>query len=265
MILIAVSVFVACKKDKDLDETTTTTSNTDVVTNDDQSDLDVNDDVEIKSSKIHISFRHKVDDEIVMLDTIRYRNAAGNDYSIERLKYFVSNFEFQGKKATIATDDVFYVDMDDTETYTFEIPQPLIIDTFLALRFTFGLDSEANYTDAFTDEPESKMAWPDMMGGGYHHMKLEGKFNDADTVKNYAIHTGGLNGALNHINYEFVGDTIFSVGTDIYVTIDMDINAWMAVPNQCDLVNFGMIMGDSTAQRMIKENGQYVFSLSKIN
>jgi hypothetical protein len=46
------------------------------------------------------------------------------------------------------------------------------------------------------------MEWPIMMGGGYHYMKLEGKFDSAAIVKNYQTHTGPTNGNQNYISLD---------------------------------------------------------------
>ena len=259
-----ISFLVACKKDKDLEEDTTTTT----TVNSDDEIVDDGDDTndEITGSLLYLKFRHVIDGEVVSLDSIRYENAALNVYSVEVLKYFVSNFKFFTKGKTIEVNKAFYVDIEDVTSMTLALDQPLTIDTFTGISFTFGLDSSMNETGTYTNEPEINMEWPEMMGGGYHFMKLEGKYNENDsTIEHYHMHTGASAGLPFHFTVNLNQDTIYSTGADINITVDMNINEWMTGPNNWNFDDYQAgIMGDTLAQRSLKENGNSVFSIGKI-
>jgi len=261
-------LFVACKKEPIEPDTSTDTE--DIVLNDDDSDTVGQDGP--STTNVSVSFRHKVDDQVVSLNNMKYYNADSTNFNVEVLKYFVSNLTFYGLDYTIKLDTAFYIDIDDNSTFTLSYDQPLVNDTYTKIGFTFGLDTGMNKMGLYTNAPEMNMEWPMMMGGGYHYMKLEGKYDSAGTTKNYKIHTGATAGIPGDFEVEFNLEDIteFEVitadGEDIDIIIDMDINKWMSSPHTIvlDSIDGGM-MGDTTAQRLVKENGHDVFSIGKID
>jgi len=48
-------------------------------------------------AKIALEFRHLVEGEPLQLDTICYKNAAGNDYLVTELQYFISDSCYTSK------------------------------------------------------------------------------------------------------------------------------------------------------------------------
>ena len=101
-------------------------------------------------------------------------------------------------------------------------------------------------------------AWPDLLGGGYHYMQLEGDFN---TVFNgYATHTGATNG----INFSFnkiLPVTINRTNNIRNITINMEITNWYQNPTLLDFTTNG-IMGDIISQEILQTNGiEDVFSI----
>jgi hypothetical protein len=96
-------------------------------------------------------------------------------------------------------------------------------------------------------------------------MKLEGKFDSANIVKNYQCHTGPTNGNQNYITVTLPNSGFMASGSGTTITLAMDINNWWVSPNTLDLNNMSMIMGNQSMQVKLHDNGQEnVFSVLSI-
>ena len=168
------------------------------------------------------------------------------------------------------TEHIFYIDTDIPESQVLH-GKKIPVGHYTALRFTFGLDETDNETGLYNDPPESDMFWPDMLGGGYHYMKLNGKFASGDgRLKPLAVHLGiGQNENLTQFyqNYFIVELPInFNVkaNTENHLDLTMVIDNWFRNPNTIDFNELGSgIMQNQTAQRLFNGNGKDVFKIGK--
>jgi hypothetical protein len=131
------------------------------------------------------TFTHKVNGESLKFDTMLYRTSLGNSYMVNDLQYFISRFSLHSVSGTwndIVTDDgIHYIDASDNTSCTWWVNDNLPATTYDTVSFTFGLDEEQNTSNRFPNPPQSDMFWPDMMGGGYHYMKMDLKWKN-DTM-----------------------------------------------------------------------------------
>jgi hypothetical protein len=221
-----------------------------------------NEDV-IISPKVNlvIQINHLVDDQPLQLNNRIYRNAFGNTYSIETLKYFISHFELSGEfDEEILVDEVHYVDITSAKTLRFKSETTIPLLDYTNIKLVYGLNEADNVTGAFPNPPENNMEWPIMMGGGYHYMKLEGKFDSAAIVKNYQTHTGPTNGNQNYISLDLPITSITNTGDELILQLNYDLNKWYEKPNTIDLNDMKMIMPNQEKQMLLKENGQNTIS-----
>jgi len=218
---------------------------------------------------VTIAFEHLVDGAPVTIgpDT-PYTNAAGNEFGVSLVRYFISDvtLHLEGG-ATITAPGAHYVDHDDPTTRTYELDVDVPAETLSSISFVMGLPPELNVTGAFPTEPELLMEWPEMMGGGYHFMKFEGRFiNDASEPFNFRAHTGAFEG----VDYSF--DVVLDAGNrrlpegEVTLTLEMNLEQWFTDPNDWDLNDYFTeampgIMGNAAAQASLQENGATVFSL----
>ena len=216
---------------------------------------------------IHMSlnFSHWVDGEAVTFDSIRYTNEAGNQYSVETLRYFISNVVLHSASGDVLVDGEWYVDAEDPSTLNQELGQDIEHGDYTGISFLFGLDSTKNMAGFFTNPPEVNMVWPLAMGPGYHYMKLEGKYDSVGVIKNYRTHTGQSMGTPYNVNVNLANSAFSAETSDLTVNIRMNVNNWYENPNQYDFNGFPtMIMGNQTAQTQLMQNGADVFSVSSI-
>ena len=218
-------------------------------------------------ANLEITFNHRVGNMDLKFDTIKYTNAYGNDYSVTTLKYFVSEIILTMTDGTNAIlNNVFYVDAQDNNTgkiYINDMP----VGDYESISFVFGLTEQFNISNLYPNPPASNMEWPQPLGGGYHYMKLEGKFDSANIVKNYQAHTGRLMQTPHFIEVNLNFDTpmVLSYDGEYNLDIYMDINNWWVNPNTLDLNNISGIMGNEEIQTELMENGSNVFNLGNLD
>lgn len=211
-----------------------------------------------------INLTHKVDDHTLEFDTLKYINAAGHKYEVQTLKYFISNIDLHkagGGKVSIPGP--FYIDAEDASTLTLDQHVDVTSGTYEKITIDFGLDTLTNISNSLSSTEAIAMAWPDMMGGGYHYMKLEGTYDSLqmNNIKNFAVHTGASMGTDYHIDIELPNSN-FTVGeNDININIEMDVNEWFKNPNDYNFADFPqMIMMEMQAQMQLKANGASIFT-----
>jgi hypothetical protein len=102
------------------------------------------------------------------------------------------------------------------------------------------------------------MAWPDMMGGGYHFMKLEGSYVDSTGTYGYAMHVGKnaylVNCTMSHH---------FDLNTGLNAKeLVMNVNEWFKNPAIYDFnVDGNYSMGVMAAMTKLKNNGTDIFTI----
>mgnify|MGYP007069891782 CR=1 FL=1 len=212
---------------------------------------------------------HEVDGQPLATDTLAYTNMADNLFLINEVQYFLSNITLEDQQGNcIHLADMWYVDTNIPESQTLKT-KDVPVGTYVLLRLTFGLNDADNLTGIFSNPPESNMFWPDELGGGYHYMKLNGRYLNADSLlAPLTIHLGrGQNAELT----EFY-DNSFVVELPINLTVSedqesplhlvMNIDRWFSDPHWVDLNTYGSaIMQNQEAQRVYCENGHNVFTI----
>lgn len=227
----------------------------------DNPDPDINTPTTTLSS--YINFEHNVNQQTVEYDSIMYTNDFGNDFSIATIRYFISNIIFiQANGDSISIADAIYVDPREKGYNKQKFTDPIPNGAYTEIVFTFGLDSAMNQTGLFNNFPETAMEWPLAMGGGYHYMKLEGKYKDQGNSIPFNFHTGPLNNNNNY--FQIVLPMNLNVTQKTFdITLSMEIQNWFKNPNSFDLTQIsGGMMGNQTMQELVKNNGHDVFTVN---
>lgn len=219
-----------------------------------------------------VSINYSVNGKPLITDSLCYRNEAENEFMITEIQWFISKMELQDERSEwVALEPkIFYIDTNIPESHAINITS-IPVGTYKALRFVFGLDEEDNRTGLFTDPPESEMFWPDLLGGGYHYMKLNGKYLDTEgRLAPLAIHLGigqNENHSKFYQNYFIVElpiDLTIAENAENQLDLTMNIDNWFRNPNLYDFNEFGIhIMQNQAAQQALKENGSDVFKIGK--
>jgi hypothetical protein len=232
---------------------------------------------------ISLTFEEKVDGELLQTDTLKYVNEAGNPYLVSEVQYFISKFTLylNNGESYIVKDNmgIHYIDSDIPETKYWEIPEDIPSGRIDSIVFVFGLDEADNQSNIFPNPPEANMFWPEQLGGGYHYMKMNGKYiNTGDTLAPFNFHlgigqiydtTGQVTSFVqNYFKVSFPLVMMSSLLVDVKpgqttnLILTMHIDSWFATPNTWDFNTMGgMMMQNQAAMHAACENGHDVFSI----
>lgn len=233
-------------------------------------------------AEIDLNVSYEINGNPLITDTLCYTNEAGNLFLITEIQWFLSDIELKNEDGdwtllqqrwlsdTLDASRIFYIDTDIPETQNLR-SCPVKTGHYTAIRFTFGLDDYDNYTGLFNDPPESEMFWPDVLGGGYHYMKLNGKFaGSPGRLQPVAIHLGiGQNEDCtefyqNYFIVELPLDFDVKANADNRLDLTMVIDNWFRNPHVIDFNELGSsIMQNQNAQRLFNGNGKDVFKIGK--
>ncbi|HRY32360.1 MAG TPA: hypothetical protein P5531_05280 [Bacteroidales bacterium] len=234
---------------------------------------------EEEKGKIVFRFVHLVDGQAVVYDTMKYTNTAGNHYMITDMQYFISDVVLHAsdgsKKMINEWQDIYYVDTYIPSTFEWQVYDAIPPGHYDSISFTFGINKEKNKNGLFVNPPEVNMFWPDFLGGGFHYLKLNGRWKtQAATLLPFNFHTGigadtiGPGQVVFVHNYFNVNlkNSSFTVnkGRNTVIEIVMNIESWFHTPHVWDWDSIGgAIMENQSAMLWARENGFDVFTIGE--
>lgn len=208
---------------------------------------------------LRIDLQHKVGSVHLAFDSLMYENKAGESYSVTKLNYYLSGICFYKNRQLVFTvDTIAYIDA-RTGRYSFRIAD-IPAFTYDSVSYFIGVPLPYNEHGKLTSTYENvAMEWPDMMGGGYHFLKLEGHWKDTGSISGYAIHLG-TNACLVKGGHKISGHT--RQGVENVIGLSMDINEWLEAPHTYSFKSDGVYtMGDAILMQRISENGRDVIKV----
>ncbi len=211
-----------------------------------------------ESGSININIGYTVNGNNLLFDTINYTNFSGNNLSINKLEYYISEISLIGNSTAYSSNKIQYINAFETATNILTIDS-IPLGTYTGIKFRVGIKPEYNLSYFLPPTiNNTNMAWPTPMGGGYHFLKLEGHFIDnTSTSAGYAIHLGTnictIQVELNkNIKVKSKNQNLF---------LFMEINEWFENPNVIDLNTTNYTMGDTLQMQLISANGEQAFTL----
>lgn len=233
---------------------------------------------------LKIIFSHQVDNEPLITDQMIYENAAGNPYEVTEIMYFISDLTLYHSDGSVIRpsdwEDIHYTDTNIPETLEWLAGKNIPAGQYDSLTFTFGLSEERNESFMFVNPPEVNMVWPEVLGGGYHYLMLNGWWEDLQGVRQpYNFHLGI--GQIYENNSGLVPDitgfvhnyfTVNPNGGPFYIaaegiselTLTMHIESWFQTPFIYDHNQWGgAIMQIQDAMYIGSMNGRDAFSIKQ--
>jgi len=200
-------------------------------------------------------------------NTFKFTTANGENISIERLRYLISNISLAEESA----NNHFLIDVGKNAENL--IPIKDVLSNNNKLTFTFGLTDSENIDGSYQDLNSVNFNVPGMLGGGYHYMQFDGKYKDTNNQDaNFNYHVIRAVDTSDPTNLKFE-DTSFTVDLGIIeiknnttIEISMNIGEWFTNPNTWDLnVLNTVLMPNFEAQKQMSANGKTVFRVGEIN
>lgn len=225
----------------------------------------------IENTSVSIDFSHRFNQQVVTsnnFNALQYTNGFGTTLSLTRLRYLISEISFTNQQGikTLVKD---YQLIDVGENTGMLIDGITLAEGTYSLNMRFGFTETANTSSIYPDLNAASWNVPQMLGGGYHYMQMEGRFLDLNNQESiYAYHTisavqnPGPDNIREDTSIALTLGEINITQDAIQINVTMDIDQWFENPNLWDLnLLNGMLMGNYTAQKLMQENGQTVFSL----
>ena len=216
--------------------------------------------IKATTGEIHFKINYEVDNVMLQNMAMIYTTPNGYPFSVWKVEYIVSDFKFYNSAGTWSDTGFYFLDSRDTAKNNISI-KGIPFGYYERFSFLVGIKDEFNVHDSLPMQADFQdMFWPDMMGGGYHFMKLEGRYSIGGTEKGYAMHIG-QNGFSIPINL----NRQFQINYKIPIKnfqMTMNINEWFRNPITYDFEMDGASnMGDSVAMMKIAKNGIDVFKI----
>jgi hypothetical protein len=234
---------------------------------------------------IGIRFLHMNGSAPLELDTMIYATDGDIVYKITDLQYFISGITLYihggGSLVLSDGDSIRYVDARMPETQTWLPAEAIPAVQYDSVAFIFGLDDRQNISNRFPNPPERDMFWPEVLGGGYHHMKLNSVWkNDSSNLDvPFMMHLGtgqiysspqpnpdsiiGFVPNWFRVSLPGSGFTMKADST-LVLEIKMHVDRWFnGPPNLLDLYALPEgIMQDEEAMGKVRDNGRGAFTIN---
>jgi len=187
--------------------------------------------------KLTITFDHYVGDEPLRLDTVTYRSALGQPFTVTKFKYYIGNIHLRKANGGEATFDDYYL-IDEDEALSKKISLDVPTGEYTGIDFIIGVDSLHNCSGAQSGalDPVNAMFWA--WNTGYIFLKLEGKSSVSRSPGNvFEYHVGGYKQPANcirHISLNFTQPfTMGNSGTD-ELHLKADVAELLKTPTSID-------------------------------
>jgi len=233
-------------------------------------------------TSLFIRFENKVDSLPVLLDTLIYQNSSYDHYMVTDLQYFISGLTLHrndGVNYTAINDyGIHYVDTRIPSSLHWLINASVPYGTYDSISFTFGLDEEQNVSNLFVNPPERDMNWPDVLGGGYHYLKMNLMWKKTGLFRTYpfnfhigigqlykgnVIEPDSITGFVQNYFDVNLPATAFSIGKGEtkYMVLTMNVNQWFTGNNEFDFAKYpNTMMQHQTTMNNACLNGRNAFT-----
>ena len=226
-----------------------------------------------KEAHITFNFTHHFDGVPVTANNFNqfnFVNANGDTLSISKLRYLVSDVKLNKPDGSVVTDEGYnLVDVTNNTGLSYSITAT-DLGALASMSFNFGFDTTDNAGN-YTDLNSASWGVPAMMGGGYHGMQLEGMYknNGADSVYAYHHILKKRPSMMDNFEANYIVVNLPGIALNehsVVVEVKMNIAEWFKNPNTWDLdLIHRSLMGNSTAQNMMQQNGHNAFTLGVVS
>ena len=222
--------------------------------------------------QLNFNMKQKANGNDLILNTSNkpYMNKMGQAFNVSKLRYLISDIALHKADGSCFTINEYHlVDASDSTTFLFRPSTKVPEGDYTSISLKFGFDKEDNISNAYPDLTSAIWNWPPPLGGGYHFMQLEGKFDTSGVEGGFATHMGtARNNNVMPTTYEdnhFIAKPMsssISINSDTAFSIVMNVEQWYEEPYTWDFKNYNlMIMPNYDAQRKLNLNGPSVFTV----
>lgn len=215
------------------------------------------------NSTLTLQINYVSNENLLIKDSLLYQNASGNHYSINRLQYYISGISLNEENGNqFNSEQVFYLDAFENANGKIVL-QDIPPGNYTSIDFYIGINSQLNEHGKISNTSQNiNMYWPEEMGGGYHFLKLEGNYLNAENKqKGFALHLGTNEMLIRHqtLQHQF---KLANTGADS-LTLQMNLNKWFDGSSTYNfLIDGNYSMGIVSLMQKLQSNGKVVFEIS---
>ena len=216
--------------------------------------------------KLQVAFSNEVDGQPINIGAMAYTNAAGNQYRVDLLKYYVTNFTLikeDGSQRNFKNYNL--IDASDVSTTSFTLDS-VSNGNYTSIKFYLGVDSGRNHTGAQDGalDPINGMIWT--WNTGYIFFKHEGGYKDNMGVNQSLLFHFGTDEALTSITIPVSKFEVKSDSKKLF--LKFNLNKAYASPAQINFNADNNHMSSSSADRawigQMKSNFPNAFLFDKV-
>ncbi|MBL0339440.1 MAG: hypothetical protein IPP71_00050 [Bacteroidetes bacterium] len=217
------------------------------------------------TGKVIFVFKNEVDGNAIQIGAMNNTNEAGNVYSVDEMRYYISNIVFVTPAGVEFKAPNYELIIEDSAETKYFVVENVPFGNYDSLKFLLGVDSAINTIGALTGDldPINSMFWD--WQSGYINFKHEGMFIDSTGNPDFlTYHFGTLKGTVDEV---LPINLNFTEGTKI-INITFNLNKIYRSPN---VINFnGENIHQSTGPgengwlQLMRENFQGAFEVTSI-
>ncbi|AFU68070.1 AZL_007920/MXAN_0976 family protein [Psychroflexus torquis ATCC 700755] len=231
------------------------------------------DDDTIETTSIEISFANTINSQNIELNTGVYQTTLGESYSINELKYIISNISFikeDGGIFTYPVEDSYFLIDEEVPSSKIITLENIPVANYNKIKFGIGVD-QSNYplngVDNFVPTAEeSQMLWS--WSAGYIFFKIEGDYSSTGDQpdEDFLFHIGSHGTNLdNYKTVELSSDFGFDFTESTLVSIEADIPKLFNAVYDIRIEDKSDIQVDPVNAPKIAENASRLFSSVPFN
>ena len=218
---------------------------------------------------ITLIFENVVKNRPMELYDATYTNSFGEDYTINKFRYYISNLLLENGREGSASDKTIYL-IDQARKESQTISFSVTPGNYAALNFQIGVDSIFNVSGAQAGalDPTNDMFWT--WNTGYVMAKLEGTSPASKVVNGkFEFHIGGFagkNNVLKTVSLPFPGNGTlnFVAGKTTEIILVADADAWFRAPNGIRIADKPAINSPGKYAVAMSENYKKMFTIQKV-
>jgi hypothetical protein len=214
---------------------------------------------------IKIVFRNIINGNPVVLNDSAYTNPFGEQYTIRKLKYYISNLKLDTDyKKTLNIRKYWLINQANDSSLSFIIS--VAAKNYFSIGFLLGVDSARNNSGAQTGalDPLNDMFWT--WHSGYIMEKLEGTSPQSNIVNNkFEYHIGGYEGDNNVLNYVWLPQQLLiKKGKTSTIIINVDINKFWDAAYQLKISEAPVCSTQGALAKQVAGNFSRLFSIADV-
>ncbi len=223
------------------------------------------DDAPSPGAVLKLRFSHLMEGAPLAFFDTRYRNANGDEFTVEQFKYYISNVKLTCACGSVHAfpDSYHLIEARPGQPY-FELSLPGIpAKAYKSIAFSVGIDSARNFSLDNTGDldPTNNMAWN--WNTGYKFVLLEGRyFPPTGNQRGLVFHIGGME-AYRTLEFPLPEGTVLAEGTPKVMGVAVETSGFFQNPHTIDFSVDNTVMFGEPAARVADNYATGVFSLAE--